>query len=83
LVLQYAIEKAGSIEPRKVAAQLDKIDIRTLFGRTKFSDDPKRHGLQVGHELVLLQWQMKDGHLVNQTIAPEGSATAKPQYPMR
>lgn len=83
LVLQYAIEKAGSIEPRKVAAELDKVDIKTLFGRTKFAADPKRHGLQIGHELALLQWQMKDGQLVNQTVAPEAGATAKPQFPMR
>lgn len=83
LVLQHAIEKAGSIDPKKVADELNKTDITTLFGRTKFSSNSKNHGLQVGHELVLLQWQMKDGHLVNQTIRPEAYSTAPAQYPMR
>jgi hypothetical protein len=32
---------------------------------------------------VLLQWQMKDGKLVNQTIRPDAFATAPAQYPMR
>ena len=83
LVLQHAIERAASIDPAKVAAELDKTDITTLFGRTKFSPDPKKHGLQVGHELVLLQWQMKDGKLINQTVKPDAFATAPAQYPMR
>jgi branched-chain amino acid transport system substrate-binding protein len=83
LVLQRAIETAGSIDPAKVAAELEKTDLTTLFGRTKFSSDPKKHGLQVGHKLVLLQWQMKDGQLVNQTIEPDAFATAPAQYPMR
>lgn len=83
LILQYAIEKAGSIDQQKVVAQLNKVDITTLFGRTKFSTDPKSHGLQVGHQLVFLQWQMKDGHLVNETIRPKAFSTATVRYPMR
>jgi branched-chain amino acid transport system substrate-binding protein len=83
LVLQAAIEKSASIDPAKVARELDKTDLTTLFGRTKFSTDPKKHGQQVGHSLVLLQWQMKDGQLVNETIAPESFATAPAKYPMR
>ena len=83
LVLQYAIEKAGSVDQKKVVDELDKIDLTTLFGRTKFSTDPQSHGLQVGHKLVLLQWQMQDGKLVNETIRPEAYATAPARYPMR
>lgn len=83
LILQYAIERAQSIEQAKVLAELNKLDVTTLFGRTKFSDDPKKHGLQVGHELVLLQWQMKNGKLVNETIMPESIASAPPRIPMR
>ena len=48
LLLQHAIEKAGSIDQAKVAAELNKTDVTTLFGRTKFSNDPKEHGLQLG-----------------------------------
>lgn len=83
LALQYAIEKAASIDPKKVAEELDKLDLTTLFGRIKFSTDPKRHGLQVGHDLVILQWQMGDGRLAKETIGPAGIATATPKFPMR
>jgi branched-chain amino acid transport system substrate-binding protein len=41
LILQHAIEQAGSIEPDKVAAKLNAIDVTTLFGHTKFSTDAK------------------------------------------
>ena len=37
LILQHAIEQAGSIEPEKVAAELNKIDVTTFFGQIKFA----------------------------------------------
>ena len=63
-ILQHAIEQAGSIEPEKVAAALNEMDVTTFFGRTKFATDAKQHGLQTAHEMVLAQWQKKDGKLV-------------------
>ena len=60
----------GSIDQAKVAAALNKMDVTTMFGRTKFSTDPKEHGLQIGHEMVLAQWQKKDGKLVKEVIWP-------------
>jgi branched-chain amino acid transport system substrate-binding protein len=52
------------------------MDVTTLFGRTKFSTDPKEHGLQIGHEMVLAQWQKKAGKLVKEVIWPKAAKTA-------
>jgi branched-chain amino acid transport system substrate-binding protein len=80
LILQHAIEQAGSVEPDKVAAELNKLDATTLFGRTKFSNDPKEHGLQIGHEMVLAQWQKKDEKLVKEVVWPKPAKTAEILY---
>jgi branched-chain amino acid transport system substrate-binding protein len=80
MVLQHAIEKAGSIDPAKVAAELNAMDVTTFFGRTKFSTDPKQHGLQIGHDMVLAQWQKKDGKLVKEVIWPKAAKTADALY---
>jgi branched-chain amino acid transport system substrate-binding protein len=80
LILQHAIEQAGSVEPDKVAAELNKLDATTLFGRTKFSNDPKEHGLQIGHEMVLAQWQKKDDKLVKEVVWPKPAKTADILY---
>ncbi len=82
LIFQRAIEQAGSIVPAKVAAALDKMDVTTMFGRCKFSTDPKSHGLQLAHEMVLTQWQKKDGQLVKPVIWPRSAATAPILYPI-
>jgi len=76
LILQHAIEQAGSIDQAKVAAELNKMDVTTLFGRSKFSTDPKEHGLQIGHKMVLAQWQKKNGALVKEVIWPNEAKTA-------
>jgi branched-chain amino acid transport system substrate-binding protein len=76
LLLQHAIEESGSIDQAKVAAVLNKIDVTTLFGRTKFSTDPKEHGAQQAHAMVLGQWQKKGGQLVKEVIWPKEAKTA-------
>ena len=76
LLLQHAIEESGSIDQAKVAAVLNKMDVTTMFGRTKFSNDPKEHGLQLAHAMVLGQWQKKDGKLVKEVIWPNAAKTA-------
>lgn len=80
LILQHAIEQAGSIDQAKVAAALNKTDATTLFGRTKFSTEPKEHGLQVAHAMVLGQWQKKGGQLVKEVIWPPEAKTADVLY---
>lgn len=76
LILQHAIEQANSIDPAQVAAVLNKMDVTTMFGRTKFATDAKDHGLQIGHDMVLAQWQMKNGKLIKEVIWPAAAKTA-------
>jgi branched-chain amino acid transport system substrate-binding protein len=80
LLLQHAIEQAGSIDQAKVADVLNKIDVTTLFGRTKFSTNAKEHGLQLGHKMVLAQWQRKGGAIVKEVIWPKEAKTADVLY---
>jgi len=80
LLLQHAIEQAGSIDQVKVADVLNKIDVTTMFGRTKFSTNPTEHGLQLGHQMVLAQWQKKNGALVKEVIWPNEAKTADILY---
>src|SRR5579884_569716 len=83
VVLQHAIEQAGSIEPEKVAAALNAIDITTFFGQIKFNTDPAHHGLQTAHQMVLAQWQMVDGKLGRQVVWPEDAKSAPIMYPIK
>lgn len=74
LVLQWAIERAGSLDTDKVRAALNEMDIMTFYGRSKI--DPAT-GIQVGHGMVAAQWQ--DGKKV--VIGPPSLAVGKIVYP--
>jgi branched-chain amino acid transport system substrate-binding protein len=76
LLLQHAMEKAGSIEPDKVAAELTKLEVTTFFGKYKVASDANNHGLQIAHDMVLAQWQMKDGKLSLEMVWPDAAKTA-------
>jgi ABC-type branched-subunit amino acid transport system substrate-binding protein len=77
LILQKAIQQAGSTDTAKVKAVLDKMNLMTFYGVLKFNDTPKAHGLQVGHDMVYIQWQKgKDGKAVKQVVWPQAAATA-------
>ena len=82
VVLQHAIEQAGSIDPEKVTAALNAIDVTTFFGHIKFATDPGHHGLQVAHEMVLAQWQMMNGKLGRQVVWPTAAQSADLLYPI-
>ena len=83
LILQRAIEQAGGIDTNKVAQALDATDITTFYGRSKFSAAPADHGLQVGHSLVLAQWQKdKSGKLNKQVVWPLAAKSADMIYPI-
>ena len=82
ILLQHAIEKAGSIDPEKVTAELNKIDVTTFFGHDKFSTDPKSHGMQIAHQMVLAQWQKKGGKLEKEMVWPDAAKTADVVYPI-
>jgi branched-chain amino acid transport system substrate-binding protein len=82
VVLQHAIEQAQSIDPEKVTAALNAIDIQTFFGPIKFATDPGHHGLQTAHEMVLAQWQMVNGKLGRQVVWPKAAKSAPLTYPI-
>ena len=76
LILAHAIGKAGTVDPARVAAALNQVDVTTLFGRTRFATDPKEHGLQIGHEMLLRQWQKRAERIVPEVIWPLPVKTA-------
>jgi branched-chain amino acid transport system substrate-binding protein len=82
VVLQHAIEQAGSIDPEKVAAALNATNITTFFGHIQFATDPGHHGLQTGHKMVLAQWQMINGKLGRQVVWPPEAQSANLLYPI-
>jgi len=82
LLLQHAIEQAQSIDPDKVAEQLNKMDVTTFFGQYKVATDPKHHGLQIGHKMVLAQWQRENGKLARQVVWPEAAKSGNLIYPI-
>lgn len=83
LILQRAIEKAGGVDTAKVAAALNDTDIITFYGRTKFATGAGEHGLQIGHALVLAQWQKdKSGAMVKQVVWPLANKSADVKYPI-
>lgn len=84
LILQAAIEQAGSVDPQAVKAALDALDMMTFFGHIKFDATPEAHGLQIGHEMVYVQWQKDDaGALVKQIVWPQEGKTADVMMPVR
>ena len=84
LILQRAIEQAGGTDTAKVAAALNATDITTFYGSTKFATAANEHGLQIGHSMVLAQWQKdKSGTLVKQVVWPLAGKSANLVYPIR
>ena len=83
MILQRAIEQAGGTDTAKVADALNATDITTFYGRTKFATAPTEHGLQVGHAMVLAQWQKdKSGAPVKQVVWPLAAKSADLKYPI-
>jgi len=84
LILQKAIEKAGSLDAQSIRGALDNMDILTFYGRIKFDTSKEAHGLQVGHDMVYIQWQKAaGGNLEKQVVWPLEGASAKALYPIR
>jgi len=81
-ILQHAIEQANSIEPEKVAAALNAIDVTTFFGHIKFATDAGHHGLQMAHPMVLAQWQKVNGKPGRQVVWPLEAKSADLIYPL-
>lgn len=73
LALQRAIEKAGSLDPKKVRDALQALDVSTFYGRLKF--DPR--GVNTYKPMVVEQIQSGAHH----TVYPPEVADAQPKYP--
>jgi branched-chain amino acid transport system substrate-binding protein len=73
LAFQYAIEKAGSLDPQKVRDALQNLDVVTFYGILKFDS----RGLNVYKPMAVNQIQ--HGQLM--TVWPLGVQNAKPAYP--
>lgn len=73
IAYQKAIEKAGSLDPKKVREALAGLDVMTFYGQIKFDD----RGLNIYKPMVVEQWQ--DGKKA--TVWPSDIASAKPQWP--
>ncbi len=83
LILQDAISRAGSLDTAKVKAALDATNLMTFYGPVKF-DTGKAHGLQIGHEMIYIQWQRgADGKLAKQVVWPLAGKSADTKYPLR
>src|SRR5664279_1964872 len=81
-ILADAIKRAGSTDPDKMVAELEKTDYVGTIGRIQFygRDDQFTHGLKYGPEDVsgmVFQWQ--DGKQV--TVWPARIAEGKLKYP--
>ncbi len=78
LILQNALERAGTVDAAAVKEALDSTDVLTFFGHILFNTTPEAHGLQAGHEMVYVQWQRDaNGNLVKQIVWPEEAASAE------
>jgi branched-chain amino acid transport system substrate-binding protein len=76
LILQDAIERAGTTDSAAVAKALNETDMMTFFGHIKFDTTAEKHGLQTGHEMVYVQWQKGEaGVPTKQIVWPEEAAT--------
>ncbi len=84
LVLQKAIIDADSVDPEKVKAALNAMNIFTFYGGIQFDTTPESHGLQISHKMVVAQWQKNAaGEFVREVIWPSDVATANPLYPIQ
>ncbi|MGH7332901.1 MAG: amino acid ABC transporter substrate-binding protein, partial [Candidatus Rokuibacteriota bacterium] len=72
-ILVEAIRRAGSLDGEKLRDAISKMDHNTVFGRFRVDRD----GVQIGHKLLLTQWQ--DGKRV--IVWPEELAPGKARFP--
>ncbi len=68
-----AVKRAGSLDREKVRDAILKLDFNTVYGAFKVDRD----GLQIGHKMLIFQWQ--DGKKV--IVWPEELAPGKPRFP--
>jgi branched-chain amino acid transport system substrate-binding protein len=72
-ILVEAIRRAGSLDKERLREAILKMDRNTVFGGFRVDRD----GLQIGHKMLMFQWQ--DGKKV--IVWPEELAPGKPRFP--
>ena len=83
LILQAALEAAGSTDTEQVRTAMDGLNLMSFFGTTKFDTSAENHGLQVSHDMVYIQWQKdSSGTLGKQVVWPAAAKTADALYPI-
>jgi len=83
MLLEKAILNADSVDSEAVKAALDAMNIFTFYGGIKFDTSAEAHGLQIGHSMVVIQWQKNDaGELVREVVWPADVATKDPIFPI-
>lgn len=83
MILQKALMDAGSTDPEAVKAALDNLDVLTFYGHIKFDTSPENHGLQIGHDMIYVQWQGSGDDLHKEVVWPLAGMTADAIYPIR
>jgi len=74
LLIKKAIEEAGSLNPDMIRSAFNRMHLMTFFG--EFKIDPST-GLQIGHKMIVVQWQ--NGKKV--IVWPPEAATGELIYP--
>lgn len=75
LVLQKAIEEAGSLDSDKIRNTINNLEFTSFFGKFKIDTQT---GLQIGHKMVIIQIQNGERRIV----APSEVAEINTIYPM-
>lgn len=73
LIYKFAIEKANSLDPKKVRGAIASLEVETLYGRIKFEPTGQ---IAMGQVLI----QIQEGKVVPVYVA--GKFAGKPLYPM-
>jgi branched-chain amino acid transport system substrate-binding protein len=73
LIYKFAIEKANSLDPKKVRDAIAGLDVETLYGRIKFEPTGQ---IAMGQVLI----QIQEGKVV--PVYAAGKFIGKPLYPM-
>ena len=83
LILEKALIDAGSLDQQKIRAALDNIKMVTFFGPISFDRSGAAHGLQIGRQMLYIQWQKNaDGVLTKEIIWPDNAKTDNLFYPI-
>jgi len=73
--LVKSIETANSLDNTQVRNAMNNLALYTFFGQLKI--DPNT-GLQIGHKMIVIQWQEVNGQLTQVIVYPPSTAQASP-----